>query len=223
MLEEVLSELSSIPADDEESASPLPPDAPESNPALAYKEAAVEEGVPVTEDVPATTSKPTQKTESAVSKVVAAAGPKGKKKVEPKHDVVSATIVVDKEMVEEMIKEHVAGVGTIRLYIDCIPSIPYEDLYTWCNKLVDDVSTNLPSVDKNGNTVDNVDIRSSNNKALDFGKWEGTLSAIARSEEHSPLKSGVYYIETKGSRLRAVIADSLKERADKSGGYYVRG
>lgn len=219
VLEELSTSVDKGVSDEEESASPLPPDAPESNPSLAYKEAAVEEGLPVTEEVAVPT--PAPKKEQAVSKVVAAAGPK-EKKVKTAPPLVAA-ITVDKTMVEEMIKEHVAGVGTIRLYIDCIPSIPYEDLYTWCNKLVDDIALNLPSVDKNGNIVDNIDIRSSINKALDFGKWEGTLSSIARSEEHAPLKPGVYYIETKGSRLRAVIADSLKERADKSGGYYVRG
>ena len=210
---------------EEEMVSPLPPDAPESNPALAYKETAVEESVTVTEETPP------PKKESAIAKVVAAAGPKEKKVKEPKAaphhgdqlKLPAITVTVDKEMVENLVKAGIEAHTTqIRLYIDCVPSVPYEDLYSWCNTLADEMAANLPSVDKNGNSID-TDIRASNNKALDFGKWEGTLSAIARSAEHSPLKPGVYFIDTKGSRLRAIIADSLKARASASGGYYVRG
>lgn len=195
LFDQLTEELSNNP-----SASPLPPDAPASDPKLAFAAEAEEKiaQMPTSED-------PMKKKEPPPPPEPKKRGPR---KPEQKQTGSGECTEPD---------------GKIDIYIDCRPSTPHLDLYNWVNEIADRLAGQYPGTDKDGNKVQTLDIRCAPiDSALAYDKWVGALTAMIRSADHTPLEPGDYYIDTRGSKLREISADALKERAEKSGGKYVR-
>lgn len=206
-LANLLAELGASPP----SASPLPPDAPTSSPALAAQ-------VAETPASPAQVVTTTPSDGDAIASVAAAAkkkGPKAKKdEPAPAPDAPAPPPVAPvAHTAAEIAVGKAAAAGGIFLFVDCRPSIAHTDLYSWCEEIADRLAKGTNSID----------IRIPNGESeLTFARWRGAIAAMVRSHEHAPLPGGYYYIDTRGSQVREVIADALQGRCLASGGFYVR-
>ncbi len=200
--------------------SPLPPDAPESDPALAYKDISSQNATPAPQEqlpLPAV-SGVVEAVKEKTEKTGAKRGPKPKEKTVEKPEEPASFPIHGVDA-----RTSLALPGAITLFIDCRPSVPHTDLYAWVNEIADRISAQYQGVDKDGKIVKTLDLRSAPaNSGAGFDNWKGILFAMCRSDEHTPLTPGAYYIDTRGSQVREIAADALKERAERSGGYYVR-
>lgn len=95
---------------------------------------------------------------------------------------------------------------TLEIFVDCVPSVPFEDLGAY----VDDLCARLCKQEKAA------DVRCApEQSALSFAKWRGALAAVAKAE---PPPSGTYVIFTSDERA-AVVAEALRGQC----GLFVRG
>ncbi len=85
------------------------------------------------------------------------------------------------------------------LYIDAVPSCPYDRLDTYVNELHEEVA----------NQAGARDMRCSSHDSLSFGKWKGTLAALVRVKPPAP---GVYFIQTT-DEISEIVAATLCEAA----------
>lgn len=84
----------------------------------------------------------------------------------------------------------------ITLYINAIPSQPFDRLDEYIQGLCRSLEAQTGAKD----------IRCSDVKALDYGKWKG---AIAVSVRDTPPAPGVYYLDTRGDEIAAEVANAL--------------
>lgn len=177
----------------------LPPDAPASNPALASTPAPAPV-VPAAAAAAASGAPPVGPSEAVATP---------KKRGRPK----KAANVVQGDGVEVL-----DGPVGFELFVDCIPSCEHASL----QPIVDQWVELLRSTSDNG-TGAVPDIRCADrDHPLGFNKWKGALAAFVRMvvPKTSP---GAYVLDTRGSEINEVIAETLRGYCEASGGVFVRG
>jgi hypothetical protein len=186
----------------------LPPDAPASKPELAAKPveaaamvAATVAARPAPESPVADT---TPRGTAAELDPTAAAPSAPKKRGRPAKSNTTAKTLTQNE------DGSLSVADTLEIFVDCIPSTPFEDLGSY----VDDLCSRLCKQEKAA------DIRCApEQSALSFGKWRGALTAVAKAEPPAP---GTYVIFTSDERA-AAVAEGLSEIVRARGGLFVRG
>jgi hypothetical protein len=94
----------------------------------------------------------------------------------------------------------------IVLHINALPSEPHDNLADYVRGICKTLEEQTGAKD----------IRLSDTKALDFGKWRGALAAMVRD---TPPEPGVYYLDTRGDEIAAEVAAALIPECAR----YVRG
>ncbi len=193
----------------------LPPDAPASDPALASKPVEgfstptvdpvaamdvvmVESLAPALAGLPADVPTPA---EGAAAAVAATDPPKTKRKPgRPKTAPATTETAVETKTTED------DADGGFDLYINAIPSIPYETLDAYVASLCEALCKRYGAADVRCAPKGSV---------LEYAQWKGVVAAFAKS---SPPKYGTFVIHTI-SEIHEIVAEALSQKASM----YVRG
>jgi hypothetical protein len=211
----------------------LPPEAPASNPALAAAPMALpfnlqpqgQAPAPAAQPEPiaqqqttvapanvqpdaiaiATGATPPAASDNAAGTAPPAAAEKGtrKKAAAVKKTGTTATTALVPLPADGVASPGVAHVDGFELYVDCIPvGRSYEDF----QPLLAQIAANVIATFGGG-----CDIRCSSSERLSHGKWKGELAVAVATAVATPglVPAGVYVIDTRGSELAAVAAESL--------------
>jgi hypothetical protein len=93
------------------------------------------------------------------------------------------------------------------LFVDCIPSMAYQTLDAYVDRLCEVLCTECKAADIRCAPADG---------PLGFGKWKGAIAALAKE---SPPEAGVYVLDTRGREIAEVVADALRGKCSA----FVRG
>lgn len=106
-----------------------------------------------------------------------------------------------------------ASTGAINLYVNCIVTgnAIVEDLWPWIDQILDDARNELK--------LDDIRL-APDSSGLGFGKWKGAIAGVANQKELPP---GNYALDTRGSEIGDIVAETLAARARAGGGVVVRG
>ncbi len=175
----------------------LPPDAPESNPALASKGPEV-----ATQEVPA--KKRGRPKASDVKELVSEVASEPPAATFP--EIRGKMPVADPD-------------STLSVYVDCVPSCEYENLHPYIDRILFTLAQKY-CVDGQGKPTLQ-DIRCApQDGQLGFGKWKGAVHALVRE---APPPNKAYYLDTRGNEISEVVADAMRVVVSIRGGIYVRG
>lgn len=181
----------------------LPPEAPESNPALATEGP----GAPTVSDA------------ASAIELMASETPKAKKRGRPKKEGAAAKV----EQIKDQKPVPGAAASTpetentataedkIYFYVDCIPSVPYESFWPIVNRITEAMAKKFGGDDYR--TTDQ-------NGPLGFGRWKGVLAAALREMN---IPGGRYVFDNSMSETGAVVVETMRDIVTRRGGEYVRG
>ncbi len=191
----------------------LPPDAPESNPALASEGPPTE---PVVTDAA-----------SAIEAMASDAPKKGRGRpkkgavspasAEATPDVeiasVSDGVVTPSEIHKPRFEEtqNVIPEGQIYFYVDCIPSLPYQSFWPMVILITDAMAKRFDGADYRTTSPDG---------PLGFSRWKGVLAAALRE---TPIAPGHYVLDGAMTDTGAVVVEAMRDIILKRGGVLVRG
>lgn len=202
----------------------LPPDAPESHPALAMNVAPDAEPVPVVEGAPAEDDAPVvppgsiaavtqEKAKGTRKKRTDPAGTDGNPAATPAPTAPASTPPATEQ--QPTPPAQTSAARGVRLYVNCYPRSGGQDftpyVREWCRLL----ATKCP--DERGKALADIRMAEQPN-ALAFGKWKGALGALA-AECLPAIPPGDYLVDTRGDELVEIAVLAIKTLVSE----YVRG
>ncbi len=200
----------------------LPPDAPQSIPALAAKPLdAPGLGLPVAFPVTATVAGPVP-TATVVEAAPATKKKRGRPASKPSESAPSQVVSTSATSSSPTVAtEQTAGDDSdLEVFVDCMPmNVDFVSLWPY----IDDLNAKLAArycVDEKGQPTTQ-DIRCApNNSVLGFGKWKGGIEAIMLE---CPPPDNTYVLDTRGSELGEAAANAMRTLCSRRGTLYCRG
>lgn len=101
--------------------------------------------------------------------------------------------------------------GSINLYVNCIPSFPYERLESYIEQLERALAAQYGASDIRCAPKDG---------ALGYDKWIGGIAAFAR---HTPPGPGHWVVKNANNRMVDAVIEALRTKVDETGGQLIEG